>query len=140
MPVPINYIAVLGAAIASFALGALWYGPVFGGHWKKLMGFTDESLKAMPLTPMQAMAGGAILTLAMSYVLAHALVFASTYMNVSGIPAGLQVGFWNWLGFIVPVTAGVFLWEGKPWTLWAFNAGYYLVALLLMGAILALWP
>jgi len=57
-PVEINYLAVLVAAIASMALGFLWYGPLFGNQWKKLMGFTDKSMKAMKMTPMQAMIGG----------------------------------------------------------------------------------
>ena len=75
----------------------------------------------------------------MAFVLSHALVFASTYLNTSGISAGLQTGFWNWLGFVVPVTVGSVLWDGKPWKLWFINAGYYLVMLLIMGVILALW-
>lgn len=137
--VPINYLAVLGAAIVGFAIGAAWYGPLFGKKWQALMGFTPESMKSMKLSATQAMAGGFVATLVMAYVLAHALIFASSYLNVSGISAGLQAGFWNWLGFIVPVTLGVVLWEGKPWSLWILNTGYYLVLLLVMGTILALW-
>lgn len=51
-----------------------------------------------------------------------------------------MAGFWNWLGFVAPVTLGAVLWEGKHWKLWFLNNGYYLVTLLLMGAVLALWP
>jgi len=40
----------------------------------------------------------------MSYVLAHELIFASVYLKVSGVSAGLMCGFFNWLGFIAPVT------------------------------------
>ena len=78
-------------------------------------------------------------SLVMSYVLAHALVFASSYLNVSGTQAGLMAGFWNWLGFIAPVTLGSVLWEGKPWKLWVLNNSYQLLTLLLMGVILATW-
>jgi hypothetical protein len=31
------------------------------------------------------------------------------------------------------------LWEGKPFKYWLIVAGYWLVALILSGAILALW-
>jgi hypothetical protein len=58
---------------------------------------------------------------------------------MSGMPAGLMCGFWNWLGFIAPVTLGTVLWEGKPWKLWALTNGYYLFSLLIMGVILAFW-
>jgi hypothetical protein len=137
MEVPVNYVAVLVAAAANMGLGFLWYGPLFGEMWKKEMGFTNESMKAMPLTPLRAMAGGLVGALLMSYVLSHLLVFASDYLATSGLPAGLSAGFWLWLGFALPITAGAFLWEGKSWRLWALNAGYFLVALLVMGAILS---
>lgn len=42
----INYLAAGVAALASFALGALWYSPVlFGKTWQKDLGFTGEYLK-----------------------------------------------------------------------------------------------
>ena len=138
--VPINYVAVLVAAVSSIVLGFIWYGPLFGKKWMELSGMTQERIEA-------AKAGGmgknyAITfagALVMSYVLAHSLVFASTYLNVSGVSAGLMAGFWSWLGFIAPVTLGTVLWDGKPWVLWILNNAYQLLLLLLMGVILALW-
>ncbi len=53
--------------------------------------------------------------------------------------AGVSVGFGAWIGFVAPVSLGIVLWDGKPWKLWMINAGYYLVGLLLIGSILALW-
>ena len=137
--VQINYLAVIIAAVLNLVLGMLWYGPVFGRYWKKLMGFTDESMKSMKMTPAKAMIGGLLSAFLMSYVLAHCIVFAGAYFAVSGVSAGLMSGFWNWLGFVVPVSAGVVLWEGKPWKLWFLNVSFWLVALLLMGALLAVW-
>ena len=75
----------------------------------------------------------------MSYVLAHSLVFAAAYLKMSGVRAGIMCGFWNWLGFIAPVTLGAVIWEGKPWKLWLLLNSNYLVALPVMGVILALW-
>lgn len=141
--VPINYLAVVVSAVVMFALGGLWYGPLFGKPWMESMGWSPEKLKEMQAGGQKGMALNyclqAIGSLLMAFVLAHALYFASTAMHVSGVPAGLMAGFWNWLGFIVPVTVGVVLWDGKPWKLWFINAGYYLVGLLCMGAILAIW-
>ncbi|MEK7505947.1 MAG: DUF1761 domain-containing protein [Patescibacteria group bacterium] len=139
MDVVINYWAVLAAAAVNMVIGFLWYGPVLGAKWKAYMGFTDESMKNMPLTPIQAIVGGVIASILIAVVMAHSLVFASYYLSVEGVSAGLQVGFWNWLGFVLPVTAGTFLWEGRPLGLWILNAGYYLLSFLLMGLILATW-
>lgn len=137
--VPINYLSVIIAAIASMIIGFLWYGPLFGKQWMRLSGMTPQQIE-------QAKAGGMsssylimfLGSLLMSYVLAHALVFASTYLHAQGITAGLTAGFWNWLGFIMPVTLGSVLWDKKPWKLWILNNGYYLVTLLVMGSIIAL--
>jgi hypothetical protein len=140
--IPINYLAVLASAIAAMAIGFLWYGPLFGKTWSRLMGWgemTPEKMAEMQKKARPAYAISFVGSLIMAYVLAHALVFASSYLNASGITAGLTAGFWNWLGFIVPVTIGSVLWDGKPWKLWCINAGYWLVLLLVMGAILALW-
>ncbi|MBI5644836.1 DUF1761 domain-containing protein [Candidatus Kaiserbacteria bacterium] len=140
--VPINYLAVIVAAIANMVLGFLWYGPLFGKTWSHLMGWGEMTPDKMAAMQKKARLGYAVSfvgALVMAFVLAHALVFASTYLKVEGVHAGLAAGFWNWLGFVAPVTVGAVLWDGKPWKLWFINAGYYLVTLLIMGEILALW-
>ena len=138
--VPLNYLAVFVAAASSMVLGFLWYGPVFGKPWMALMGFTKESMDAAKAKGMaKSYAIMAIGSIFMSFVLAHAFVFASTYMQVTGVSAGLQTGFWNWLGFIAPVVVGDQLWGGKSWKLFPITAGYYLVSLCMMGVILAVW-
>ena len=127
--------------VVMMVLGYLWYGPLFGKQWSRLMGWSDETMREMQQKGNMAKSYGimALGALVMSFVLSHSLVFASAYLHESGVWAGLQTGFWNWLGFIVPVSFGGVLWEGKPWTLWMINAGYYLVGLLLIGVLLAVW-
>jgi len=136
----INYSTVLVAAIASMVLGFLWFGPVFGKKWIALMGFSEAQMmearkKSMVKTNLILFIG----SLVMSFVLAHALIFASAYLNVNGVSAGVMAGFWNWLGFIAPVTLGVVLFDGKSWKLWFLNNGYWLLSLIVMGIILSLW-
>ena len=138
--IPINYLAVVGAAIVSMVTGFLWYGPLFGKPWMKEMGWTKADMTKEKQKGMSKAYGFMFLgSLVMSFVLSHALVFASEYLGTEGVNAGLQTGFWNWLGFVVPVTLGSVLWEGKSMKLWFLNIGYYLVALLAMGIVLALW-
>ena len=81
----------------------------------------------------------AVGSLVMSFVLAHSLIFASSYTKTSGVSAGIMTGFWNWLGFIAPVSLGSVLWEGKSWKLYFLNNAYYLVSLIVMGVILSYW-
>ena len=140
--VPVNYLAILASAVVAIIIGGIWFGPLFGKSWMKMMGMDKmspeemtEGKKKMPMLYGIQFVGA----LVMAFVLSHSLVFASAYLNESGIAAGLMSGFWNWLGFIAPVTIGVVLWEGKPWKLWAIIAGNWLVTLCAMGVILSLW-
>ncbi len=139
MPVvPVNLLALLASVVASMVLGSLWFGPLFGKAWMKMMGMSKDKMTSAQKKSMgnsyAIMALGSLLT---AYVMQHSLVFASTYLHIYGLNAGLMTGFWNWAGFIAPSTVGMVLWEGKPWKLWCLVAGYWLVQLLLTGAILA---
>ncbi len=140
MSVPINYLAVLVAAIASMVTGFLWYGPLFGKQWVALSNMSPAQMEkaksgGMGKTYLIACIG----SLLMSYVLAHAIVFAGAYMQVEGVMLGVTAGFFNWLGFVAPVSLGSVLWEQRPWKLWVINNSYNLITLMVMGVILALW-
>lgn len=136
----INYLAVIVAAIAAVVIGFLWYGPIFGKPWMKLMGFTKESMSKMKQAEMMKSYGLMIVTtLIMAYVLAHTTEFAMAYTRTYGVVGGLMSGFWSWLGFMMPVHMNDQIWGGKPWKLFAITAGYSLVSMLTMGVILATW-
>ncbi len=138
--VPINYLAVLSAALLSMVVGFLWYGPLFGKQWMLLAGMTKEKIDEMKKKGMtNAYCLMFVGSLIMAYVLSHAIIFATFYLKTSGISVGLMVGFWNWLGFIAPVTLASVLWDGKPWKLWILNNAYHVVTLMLMGMVLTLW-
>lgn len=130
----INYIAVLVSAIIGFVIGMAWY-KVFGRQWMSLMGLTPEKLQGMKKGMAKPMLGGFVATLIMAFVLAHVI----GYSQASTIPEGLMGGFWVWLGFVATVMINSVLWEGKPVKLYALNVAHYLVVLLVMGAILAVW-
>jgi len=131
--IEVNFVEVIVAAVAAFIIGMLWYGPVLGKYWMRMMNFTPESMKGMKMTPAKAMTLGFVGTLLMTYVLAH---FASVF-GASDVSGAFQLAFWTWLGFFVPVTAGDWLWEGKSSKLFLFNAAYYLVVLLVATLIIA---
>jgi Protein of unknown function (DUF1761) len=140
MEIPINYWAVLVSAFVPMAIGFVWYGPLFGKLWMRLTGVTEDTAReAMAKGMVWVMCFQFVGALLLSFVMAHTMIFASAYTQTTGYSAGLMNAFWSWLGFIVPVTMGPFLWEGKSWKLWALNAGYYLVAMLIMGVILSVW-
>ncbi len=131
--VPINYWAVLVAAIVKFVLGAVWYSPVaFLKPWMAATGVTRESMKAaMP----KAIIADAVGALIMAWVLAHAVYFAGAH----SIAQGAGVGFFNWLGFIAVTMLPATIYENRPIRLFRINSTYLLIALVIMGAILGAW-
>ena len=133
--IAINYWAVLVAAIVSFVVGWLWYGPLFGKMWKGLMGYTDESIKAMAMKPATSMFWGFVTALITAYVLAYFLALS----GVSTVEGACTLAFWIWLGFFATVALGSVLWEGKPIKLFILNAAHQLVALILMAVTLVLF-
>ena len=143
MEIPINYLAVLLCGVASMILGFLWYGPLFGKAWMKEVGMTmpsKEEMKAMQNKMTKSYVLMFIGALVMAYVLAHSIFFANAYLGAGAVASGLQSGFWNWLGFVVPATMALVLWEKRTWKWFGIAAGYYLVLMLVMGLILASWP
>jgi len=130
----VNYYAVLVAAVASMVIGYLWYGPLFGQEWGKLLGIKIESVDKN--AAMKSYLWGYLFAAVTAYVLAHfvQLVGATDWMG------GVSTGFWVWLGFFFTTTVMNIMYEMKPMKLAWINVGYQLVNLLVMGAILAGWP
>lgn len=131
----INYPAVLVAAVASFLLGWLWHGPIFGKQWMAMMGFTPESVKAMKMKPVTAMALGFLSLIVMACVLAQ---FAAAW-GAEGVAGAASLAFWVWLGFIAMVHLGSVLWENRSFKLYLFNVVYQFAVVFLMSLILVLW-
>ena len=134
MPIEVNFVAVILAAVASMILGFLWYSDVlFGKQWRHLMGWTHESMEHAKKKGMtRVYVWGFIFELVTAYVLAHFLILAEV-ANVGGLKA---LVFWAWLGFMLPVLAGSVLWENKSLKLLVINALYRLLALFVMGAVI----
>lgn len=139
----INYWSILACGIASMVLGFLWYGPVFGKMWMELMGWDPSNTAMMEEKKKGAKAGYVLMflgSLVMAWVLSHSILYMKDFMvDQTALSSGLTTAFFTWLGFIATVTMGSVLWEGKSWKLWCFNNAYYLVQLLMFGAILTLW-
>ena len=126
----VNLLAVLVAAIINMAVGALWFSPaMFSKQWAKLTGGKESDMRANANMGYAVSAVGALVE---SWVLAH-LVYGLSLAD------GLKWAFWIWLAFVAVTLAVGTVFEGRPWKLWAINVGYFLVVLLIQGALLARW-
>ena len=133
MEVPVNYLAVAVAAIASYIIAAIWYGAIFSKLWQRLTGITD--MKPAPLNIVLVL----IACFVLSYVLDHSIAFGDAYLKIDGVQGGLMGAFFLWLGFIATVTLCTKLYEKKPWGLWILDNAFWLVSLMVMATILSVW-
>jgi Na+/proline symporter len=132
---PLNYLAVLVAAIANFAIGALWFSPLlFAKPWMRAVGISEASA--------QGRSGmGFILVSAFvcELIMAFALAVFLRAANIRGAAAGLIAGFLVALGLIVMAIGTNYLFEGKSIGLFGIVAGHVCVTCAAMGAILGGW-
>ena len=130
-PSTLNWLAVAAAAVSSFVIGGLWYGPVFGGVWMRASGVTKE--KAAQANMGKVFGLSFVLQLVAAAVLA---MFIGGEATVGfAVAAAASVGvFW-----IAPALGVIYLFEQRPFAHWAVNAGYHAVAFTVMGLILGLW-
>lgn len=131
----VNFIAVFVCAIVSMVIGSVWYGPLWGKTWTKLVGITKEDMEKGKKTMPQTYAVMFVASLVTSFVLAVTISMAP----VSGLMTGITAAFWVWLGFVAAVKLSDVLFEKKPVKLYFIEIGYYLVFLLIAGGIIGTW-
>lgn len=131
-----HWLPILVAAIATFLIGALWYSPLlFAKHWARAHGYTSDKLAAMQARSSRAYAGSFVAFLVMASVLRILLA----HLGADSIHTGAAWGFHVWLGFALPIGVTANLYSDKPSATFLIDAGYQLVYLTAMGAILGGW-
>jgi len=132
----INLLAVITAAVATFALGAAWYSPaLFGKVWMQVHGYTPEKMAVMQKSAVKAYGVSFVCYLVMAFVLAHFV----DYTGTAGVAQGLWLGFLAWLGFAATIGLTANMFSEQPLAAYLLDAGYQLAYLLIMGLILAVW-
>lgn len=127
----INWLAALVAALATFVLGGLWYGPLFGRVWLRMSGLTEEQAKRANMPFILGVSF--LLELVASIVLAMFIGPDATFGFA--VAAAAAVG----ACWVAPALGVVYLFEQRPFAHWAVNAGFQVVAFTLMGVILGVW-
>jgi len=128
----LNYLAILVSALSTFLLGGLWYSPAaFGKAWMRENGFTEESMKG---ANMIKIFGISILLAIIS------AINLAMFMGPESDPTmGALWGFLAGAGWVATFVGMHYLFERKSFMLFLINAGFSVVALTIMGVILAAW-
>lgn len=128
----INVLAVVVAAVASMALGFLWYSPVaFGNQWLRLVGKRQEDLGKPGPAYVLSTLGSLLAAFATAVVLEG---FGARTLT-SGVGIGALLG----VGVVAPVLATDHVFSGRPIPLYLLNVAYHVLSFIAMGAILGAW-
>jgi hypothetical protein len=129
----VNYLAIVVAAVVAWLAGAGWY-MAFGKTWMAALAITPENMQPAKNEP------GAYLPFI--YAFAAELVMAWTLAGLLGHfgPLSLRNGIISaafcWLGFVMATMLVNNSFAKRDWRLKWIDGGHWLVALLLMGAII----
>jgi hypothetical protein len=122
----VSLLAVIVAAVSGFALGAVWYGPLFGARWMRLVGMANETLEK-GFNPAKAYGFTFVLSLISAWLMGLAV----------GPGPGVRVGFGSGIiigaGWVAASLVTNDLFERRPAALTMVNGGYHVVRFAIMG-------
>ena len=127
----IHWLSVIVAAISSFIIGGVWYGPMFGRAWMSEFNFTEEDLKKRSVPK----------TFGFSLLLALIAAFILDMFigKEADVTFGSMAGFFAGFGWVATFLGILYLFEMQSMKAFLINAGYCVISLTVMGAILGAW-
>jgi hypothetical protein len=133
---PINFVAILAAAVAAWLAGAVWYG-ILGKQWVAALGWTDGALmgpdgrRRMPVGPM-------VLSFIASLIMAFMLSGLMGHLGAPTVRSGIISGALVWVGFVITSIAVNNAFQRRKAMLTVIDGGHWLLALIVQGAVLGL--
>ncbi len=124
-----NWLAVVVATLAFFAVGAIWYTALFGRIWQREVGLSEEQL-----------AGGRNMMLVMGtcFVLEFIVCLTVGHMFDFLEPsdrAKMMITLGLALGVMAPAVGINYLYQRKSLTLFLVDAGHFLAGMAAVGAM-----
>lgn len=139
----INWLAIVVAAIVPLAVGAIYYGPIFGKVWQKEVGITDDQIKA----------GNYVKIFGLSLIFAFFIALTLWMQVMLGGAPGEEHGANPYLTFkhgalhgsmigillILPIIGTIALYERKSLRYVLLTVGYWTISMAIMGGIINAW-
>lgn len=120
--------AVLGATVAAFLVGGVWYGLLFGQAAAALNpAYADPAAMSLRVVLFEGLR---------CLAMAAALAVLVGWAGAGSIPQAMLLGFIVWAGFQAAGLAGAVVHEEYPFPLYAIHAGDALAKVLAASLIL----
>jgi hypothetical protein len=130
----LNLIAVIVSTVIYFILGSLWYSPVlFSKSWMELQKIEPDNMNKGKLPVMLSV------TLVLNLIICIAIGFLVVKTGVNTFLGGIKLGLLCGIAFVCTTLGVTFLFENRPFKLFAIDAGYHVTGILIASIILAVW-
>ena len=127
-----NWLAVVVATLAFFAVGAIWYTALFGKIWQREVGLSNEQLTG-GRNMMLIMGTCFVLEFIVCLTVGHMFDFlAPSDRAKMMIAVGLA------LGVMAPAIGINYLYQRKSLKLFLVDAGHFIVGMAAVGAVFVL--
>ncbi len=130
----LNWLHILVATVAYFALGALWYGPLFSKAWIKghKVNVNDPEMK-------KGVAAIMIGSFIFFFIITTALAVIYRLTPISETMHAIKFGLFFGVGFAVPIISINSLYLKKPFSIHLIDGLYHVVGMTIASLILVLW-
>jgi purine-cytosine permease-like protein len=127
-----NWLAIIVAAVAFYAVGFIIYGAVFSKLWLQLSGYTKEQLQPhmwkMALSPI------------MPILAAIGLAILLKLARVDNLATGLIVTFQTWFFIVLSTRMYSYVYSPEKPGLLVMDAVHLLLGFMAAGAVISAWP
>lgn len=130
----LNWLHIIVATIAYFALGAIWYSLLFGKKWVAYHNIDvnkPDAKKGMATT----MLGSFIL----EFVIVAAIDFLAIRLGYGTLSEGLKLGLFTGICFSATTISITYLYLQKPLALHFIENFYHIIGQLIAALILCAW-
>jgi len=161
--IELNWLVILSTALVPLAVGALWYGPLFGKVWMAEADMSEEKMAGANMMKIYGLAlvFGMMLALGLTPIVIHQMGVFSTLQNLgvetSGSEANLYLqdfltkygsefrtfkhgafhGLLSGIFVFLPVMGTNALFERRSWKYIFMNVGYWALSAAIMGGIIS---
>lgn len=127
-----NWLAILAAAVAIYAVGFIIYGAVFSQLWMKLSGYTKEQL--------QPHMWKTAISWIMPVLTAIGLALILKSARVDNLATGLMISLEVWFFIVLSTRLYSFVYSPEKPGLLVMDAIHLLLGVLIAGGIISAWP
>ena len=129
----LNYLAIVVSAVTYFGLGSVWFGPLFGKQWLKLVGLTvTEEDKKNALFMFSK-------TFVLDFFITLSTALTLRWTQSETIFDALRVSAVLGLGFVIAPFLGNYMYAKRSMTLFSIESFYHVVCITIVSIILTMW-